>query len=284
MEVLFKGPLNGATPAVKCNYIIYWSGHEGMELVYKWEAQGKLAAGNRDTVAWYFEIFEEYFAPKLIALIAVVELKRLFQGSMTLEDFHTKAVHLVKEAEYPEGDTWNRILKDTMISGIVSDKIWAKVIKEGKDVILARVMEIARLEVSTQRHIERMQKTAKVNYVPYGKSSKKKSKPRKFQQQHAASGSSSGSSGNAGNPSKHSGKGKKVPFPTDICWRCGKGRHQKSQECKALEAVCRNCSIKGHFEKVCMKGKCSTHSVGVPETSNNSTGEPSFYNEHGDPV
>ena len=33
-----------------------------------------------------------------------------------------------------------------------------------------------------------------------------------------------------------------------------------------------------------MKGKCSTHLVDVPETSNSSTGEPSYYNEHGDPV
>ena len=71
---------------------------------------------------------------------------------MTLENFHTKAMHLVKEAEYPEGDTWNRILRDTMISEIASDKIQAKVIKEGKDVTLARVMEIAMLEVSMQRY------------------------------------------------------------------------------------------------------------------------------------
>ena len=49
-------------------------------------------------------------------------------------------------------------------------------------------------------------------------------------------------------------KGKKVPLLTDICWRCGKGRNQKGKPCKAVEAVCRNCSIKGHYEKVCMKG------------------------------
>ena len=83
-------------------------------------------------------------------------------------------------------------------------------------------MEIARLEVSMQRHIDRMQETAKINYVQYGKSSKKMSKPGKFQQP-TASGSSGGSSGNAGNPSKHGGKGKKVPLPTVICWRCCKG-------------------------------------------------------------
>ena len=83
---------------------------------------------------------------------------------------------------------------------------------------------------------------------------------------------------------KSSGKGKKVPLPNDICWRCGKGRHQKGQPCKALDAVCRNCSIKGHCEKVCMKGKHSTHLVNVPEASNSSTSDPDYYNEHGNPV
>ena len=35
VEVLFKGPLNTANDAVKCNYIIYWSSEIGMELVDK---------------------------------------------------------------------------------------------------------------------------------------------------------------------------------------------------------------------------------------------------------
>ena len=35
-------------------------------------------------------------------------------------------------------------------------------------------MEIARLEVSTQQHLDRMQETVKVNYVQYGKSTKNK--------------------------------------------------------------------------------------------------------------
>ena len=56
---------------------------------------------------------------------------------MSLEDFHTKVLRLVKEAEYPEGDTQNRVLRDTIISGLASNKIRAKVIKEGKDVMLA---------------------------------------------------------------------------------------------------------------------------------------------------
>ena len=281
MEVLFKGPLNTVNDAVKCNYIIYWSSEIGMELMDKWEIEGKSHDGNRNTINSYFDLFEEHIAPKSNALITVVELKRLFQGSMSLEDFHTKALRLVKEVEYPEGDTQNRILRDTLISGIPSDKICAKIIKEGKDVTLARVMQIARLEVSTQRHIDRMQKTTKVNYVQYGKGSKSKNKSKSGGKFH---GTVNGSNGSTGNPSKSSGKSKKVPLPTDICWRCGKGRHQKGQPCKAVETVCRNCSIKGHYEKVCMKGKCSTHLVNVPEASSSSTSDPDYYNEHGDPV
>ena len=109
---------------------------------WTWEIEGKIHDGNRSTINSCFDLFEKHIAPKSNALIAVVELKRLFQGSMSLEDFHTKALRLVKEAEYPGGDIQNRILRDTRISGIASDKIHAKIIKEGKDVTLARVMEI----------------------------------------------------------------------------------------------------------------------------------------------
>ena len=93
-----------------------------MELVDKWETEGKITEANRNNIVGYFKLFEEHISPKLNALIITVELKRLFQGSMSLEDFHTKAFRLVKEVEYPEGDTWNRVLRDTIISGLTSDK------------------------------------------------------------------------------------------------------------------------------------------------------------------
>ena len=139
-------------------------------------------------------------------------------------------------------------------------------------------MEIARLEVSTQQHLERMQETAKVNYVQYGKSTKAK-KGKKPQ-------SGAGASGHR--DSKPSGKGKKCPFPPDTCYRCGKGRHQKAQDCKAVDATCRGCGKKGHFEKVCLKGKCSTHSLEVPQASTSSAGagasEPLYFDDGGQPV
>ena len=145
-------------------------------------------------------------------------------------------------------------------------------------------MEIARLEVSTQHHLDRMQETAKVNYIQYGKSTKSKKGEKSTQ-----SGASShrGDRGH-GMSSKPSGKGRKLPFPQDTCYRCGKGRHQKVQDCKAVDVVCRGCGKKGQFEKVCLKGKHSTHSLEVPQASTSTAGagasEPLYFNDEGQPV
>ena len=88
-----------------------------------------------------------------------------------------------------------------------------------------------------------------------------------------------------GTSSKPGGKGKKLPFPQNTCYRCGKGRHQKTQDCKALDAVCRGCGKKGHFEKVCLKTKHSTFSLEVPQASTSSAGagagEPLFFDDDG---
>ena len=65
----------------------------------------------------YWTQFENYIHPQTNQLIAVVELKPLFQGSLSLEDFHTKALRLVTQAGY-EGDAKDRVLRDTIISGL----------------------------------------------------------------------------------------------------------------------------------------------------------------------
>ena len=135
VKILFKGPLNGVAEAVKCNYVIYWSSDHGMDLVDKWTTEGKINDGNKDAVKTYWEKFGEYVHPQTNKLIAVVELKQLFQGTMSLEDFHTKVMRLVTQAGY-ESDAKDQVLRETIISGITSEKIRAKIVKEGHKVTL----------------------------------------------------------------------------------------------------------------------------------------------------
>ena len=194
-------------------------------------------------------------------------------------------MRLVTQAGY-EGDAKDSVLRDTIISGLTSDKIRAKIVKEGHGVNLKRVMEIARLEVSTQQHLERIQETARVNYVQYGKSTKsKKKKPQSSARASGqrASSHNTGAGGHRG--SRPSGKfNKRPPQLPDTCYRCGKGRHQKSQDCKAVDATCRGCGKKGHYEKVYLKGKCSAHSLETPQANSVGAGKPLYFNDEGQPV
>ena len=54
---------------------------------------------------------------------------------MSLEDFHIKVTRLVTQAGY-EGDAKDQLLRDTIISGISSEKVRAKIVKEGHKVTL----------------------------------------------------------------------------------------------------------------------------------------------------
>ena len=74
-----------------------------MDLVDKWTTEGKINDGNKNQLAHTWKQFEEYIHPQTNQLIAVVELKQLFQGTLSLEDFHTRALRLVTQAGY-EGD------------------------------------------------------------------------------------------------------------------------------------------------------------------------------------
>ena len=126
----------------------------------------------------------------------------------------------------------------------------------------------------------------KVNYVQYGKSTK--SKKKKPQSSAGASGQGAGSHNTGADShrgSRPSGKfNKRPPLPPDTCYRCGKGRHQKAQDCKAVDATCRGCGKKGHYEKVCLKGKHSAHSLETPQANSAGASEPLYFNDEGQPV
>ena len=81
-------------------------GEEGSKLISQWTAEGKITDDDAEVTSKkkhkpYWQLFKDYAKPRSNSLIAVVELKRLFQGSMTLEQFVTKATLLVDAAGYP---------------------------------------------------------------------------------------------------------------------------------------------------------------------------------------
>ena len=69
-RVLFKGPLNGVMEGVKCNYVVYWNGDHGMDLVDKWTTEAKIYDENKDTLNTYWTHFEQYIHPQTNRIIA----------------------------------------------------------------------------------------------------------------------------------------------------------------------------------------------------------------------
>ena len=147
-KVILSGPLHATPEENQVYYLRYWMGEEGSELISQWTAEGKITdddeeATSKKKLRTCWQLFKDYTKPRSNSLIAVVKLKRLFQGSMTLEQFITKATLLADEAGYPARQK-DRIVHDILIAGISSDVVRGKIIKKGPNVTLAQVFDISR--------------------------------------------------------------------------------------------------------------------------------------------
>ena len=103
---ILSGPLHTIPGKNKVYFLRYWMGEEDSKLIFQWTAERKITDNDEEVTSrkkfkTYWQPFKDYAKPRSYSLIAVVELKRLFQGSMTLEQFVTKATLLVDEGGYP---------------------------------------------------------------------------------------------------------------------------------------------------------------------------------------
>ena len=122
-ESLIHGPLYEVPEEQQCHFLIHWSGDTGADLVEKWTMDGGLTEDSKKKLENYWTLFKQHVAFKSNGLIAVVELKHLFQESMTLDKFHTRTRILMEEAEFPTNAMKQRMVRDTVIAGITDDKI-----------------------------------------------------------------------------------------------------------------------------------------------------------------
>ena len=147
-------------------------------------------------------------------------------------------------------------------------------------------MEIARLEVSTQHYLDRMRDTVKVNYVQYGKSTKKKGK--KSAQSGASGGQSQGATEAMEQVLSPVEKARSLHSHKTLATDVAKTDTRKHRTAQLWMLCCRGCGKKGPFEKVCLKAKHSTHSLEVPQASTSSAGagasEPLYFDDDGQPM
>ena len=249
VELIFSSALEESSSKQKVSYLRYWMGEQGIPLVKKWTALGKLDFSSAEEDAlWsgyilqnYWNLLETEFKPKGNKLLSVIELwTRSKQGSKTLNEWLTYVYNLVESCDY--GDSSERIIRDVLIIGCNSDKAKDKIVRQGEKIKLQDVIEILQLEDSTRQTLTEMTSTTqKIHYASYEKK-KGTGKKQKFQ-----SNSSSSSSSSSGQKQDSTGSQK-------LCYRCSKN-YSKGHEkvCKALNARCNACGVEGHFEIACKK-------------------------------
>ena len=170
--------------------------------------------------------------------------------------------NLVELCDY--GDSKDRIIRDVLIIGCNSDKAKDKIVRQGEKIKLQEVIEILQIEDSTRQTLTEMNSTGQKNYssINYVSYDKKKSKSKKKFQTNPNSSSSSSS----GQKQDSTGPGK-------LCYRCKKP-YTKGHEnvCKAQNAICDGCGVKGHYKIACKKsGNFPQKPHSNPQNSN-STG------------
>ena len=249
VELIFSSALEESSSKQKVSYLRYWMGEQGIPLVKKWTALGKLdfSSSEEDALSSgyilqnYWNLLEAEFKPKGNKLLSVIELwTQSKQGSKTLNEWLTYVYNLVESCDY--GDSSERIIRDVLIIGCNSDKAKDKIVRQGEKIKLQDVIEILQLEDSTRQTLTEMTSTTqKIHYASYEKK-KGTGKKQKFQ-----SNSNPSSSSSSGQKQDSTGSQK-------LCYRCKKN-YTKGHEkvCKALNAKCNACGIEGHFEAACKK-------------------------------
>ena len=138
VELIFTSALAESTPDQKVSYLRYWIGDQGIPLVKKWTALGKLDFFNPLEIPSgegvrkkpilsgfilknYWDLLEAEFKPRGNKLLSVIELWTLSkQASKTLNEWLTYVYNLVELCDY--GDAKYRIIRDVLIIGSNSDK------------------------------------------------------------------------------------------------------------------------------------------------------------------
>ena len=249
VELIFSSALEESSSKQKVSYLRYWMGEQGIPLVKKWTALGKLdfSCSEEDALSSgyilqnYWNLLDAEFRPKGNKLLSVIELwTRSKQGSKTLNEWLTYVYNLVESCDY--GDSSERIIRDVLIIGCNSDKAKDKIVRQGEKIKLQDVIEILQLEDSTRQTLTEMTSTTqKIHYASYEKK-KGTGKKQKFQSNLMCL------------VLLLAGRNRILQAPrnsaTDAAKNYTKG-HEKV--CKALNAKCNACGVEGHFEIACKK-------------------------------
>ena len=239
-ELIFNGPLTEKAEEYKSRMLLLWIDDKGLEIynAADWGQNnpqpGDGAQPNNLQLANIWKVLEAYVKPRSNQVLASYQLRCLKQDDLTFDEYLTKAKLLLAECHYHH-DAVDRILRDTLVFGVKSDKVRRDAIDEGDTLTLQKFIQIAKTHESTETQMAAMK--SDTTTTTHAVRSKQKKQARAKQ---------------VSNSKPHTSDDQRSSL--QACNRCG-GQHNDKEPCQAKSAVCSYCKKKGHYAKVCFKKK-----------------------------
>ena len=226
-EIVFAGPLNDQTEAVKVNYLKLFLGDEGQDIIDGLD----LTADEEKELDSYWSKLQQYVRPKTNFRVVRAQLRELKQApDETIDSFMTRARILADDCEYKDKEEQ---LIDTLIFGVNSNEVRKKLLTKDSSLKLHDAMKIARAEEASQKHVTALQETKTISAV--------KSTPRNQNHQY--------------HQRSQTTQSQKSPYRPNVrqngCLNCGRA-HNRDDICPARKDNCNYCGKRGHWEKVCI--------------------------------
>ena len=190
-ELIFEGPLNQKPEEYKSRMLLLWIDDKGLEIYNAADWGQPVVAANPDNaqasannlqLARIWTVLEAYVKPRSNQVLASYQLRCLKQEDLSFDEYLTKAKLLLAECHYHR-DAVDRILRDTLVFGIKSDKVRRDAIDEGDTLTLQKLIQIAKTHESTETQMaamksEQTSSTHAVRSKPKKKNQANQSNPR----------------------------------------------------------------------------------------------------------
>ena len=155
VELMFSGPLNGKSNAVKCSYLLIWVGEKGRDIFSTFVVPD--ASENNPTE--YLRLFKKHVEPSSNPIFERFKFhKRNRKEFETIEQYITDLKLVAQSCSYSQQD---EMVRDQLIFGLKNDRLRERLLAEGGSLTLDRAVLICRTFQETQAQLQTMHNEAK---------------------------------------------------------------------------------------------------------------------------
>jgi hypothetical protein len=241
-----KTLLNKEEKEAQAEYILMWAGDAVAAYIDKKLAEKE--EGTAYTPEWVLNQLRTLCQPQSTALSAVREFVSIRQGTLTIDQYHSRVLELVSECGWKDCDKCTLktdLIRDVMALGLTEKKVFRKCVDMGSKLTLDKVIAQARTEEKGRAQTTQV----------YGGSSaavhKQTTKPYKGKSKGKQPVTNNGST----QPSSVTGATSATAGKKNMCYGCGKTPWHPKDSCDARDKTCHKCGKIGHFGPVCITSK-----------------------------